>query len=73
LNFRGIRKSDFAGFSPFNAKTACIEAVFKNGAAEKKVASAYASASISAASPFPLGDVDSGLSLPPKVRFLRYH
>jgi hypothetical protein len=28
----GFLKSDFAGFSPDIAKTACIEAVFKNGA-----------------------------------------
>ena len=85
--FSEIKKSDFLGFSPTKAKTACIEAVFKNGAAERKVHFALrifryrsrprtlfqSASSISAASLFPLGDIDSGLSLPPKIRFLRYH
>ena len=35
--FLGTMQSDFMGLSPDTANTACNEAVFKNGAAEKNV------------------------------------
>ena len=35
VQFSRSNLSDFVGGSPINTKTACIEAVFKNGAADK--------------------------------------